>query len=91
MEIRKTTTPAVTLVSGQKPASTQVKQAESQPAKQQTAVSQDWHLLEQGHEQLKTTSDFDADKVAALRQSLKEGTFDLDVSQIASAMLRQHA
>ncbi|MCL2915052.1 flagellar biosynthesis anti-sigma factor FlgM [Shewanella corallii] len=90
MEIRKTSTPQVTLVNSQKSAAPQQAKAEVKTAGNEPAVSQDWRLLEQGHEELKSTSDFDADKVAALRQSLKDGSFDLDVGLIAGAMLRQH-
>lgn len=91
MEIRKTTTPQVTLVSGQQAAPGQTPKSEAKPAGNEPAVSQDWHLLEQGREELKQTSDFDADKVAALRQSLQDGSFDLDIGLIAGAMIRQHA
>lgn len=55
-----------------------------------TSISPDWKLLETSKQDLKHTDDVDLEKVAALKQALKDGTFDIDASQIASAMLKQH-
>ncbi|BDM62725.1 hypothetical protein NFHSH190041_01770 [Shewanella sp. NFH-SH190041] len=95
MEIRKMTVP-VALVNGTKGTPVQAQtQKQNNTTKHGTAaseqsVSHDWHMLEQAHDDLKQTSDFDAEKVAAIRQSLRDGSFDLDIGAISQAMLRQH-
>ncbi|WP_144212048.1 flagellar biosynthesis anti-sigma factor FlgM [Shewanella donghaensis] len=56
----------------------------------QNAVSDDWQLIEKTQPQLAQVDDFDADKVAQLRQALQQGTFSLDVEQLAEAMKQTH-
>ncbi|MDO6679622.1 MULTISPECIES: flagellar biosynthesis anti-sigma factor FlgM [unclassified Shewanella] len=66
--------------------------AELKPRQMPTpnAVSDDWQLIEKTQPQLAQVSDFDADKVAELRQALKEGSFSLDIAKIAEAMKQNH-
>ncbi|WP_299489609.1 flagellar biosynthesis anti-sigma factor FlgM [uncultured Shewanella sp.] len=54
------------------------------------AVSEDWELLARSQPQLQQIDGVDQAKVDALRQSLKDGTFDLDLGKITEAMINQH-
>ncbi|WP_298774699.1 flagellar biosynthesis anti-sigma factor FlgM [uncultured Shewanella sp.] len=54
------------------------------------AVSEDWELLARSQTQLEKMDDVDQAKVDALRQSLKDGTFDLDLGKVTEAMFNQH-
>lgn len=56
----------------------------------QLSISQDWQSLEQSQQELQQLDDVDLDKIAALRQSLQEGSFSLDLDLIADKMLNQH-
>ncbi|MCL1124791.1 flagellar biosynthesis anti-sigma factor FlgM [Shewanella surugensis] len=71
--------------------------AEPQPAQSQVkpiatpkAVSDDWELLARSQPQLQQIDDVDQAKVDQLRQSLKDGTFDLNLGKVAEAMFNQH-
>lgn len=71
--------------------------AEQQPVQSQVrqiatpkAVSDDWELLAQTQPQLQQIDEVDQAKVDQLRQSLKDGTFDLDLGKTAEAMFNQH-
>ncbi|MCC4834388.1 flagellar biosynthesis anti-sigma factor FlgM [Shewanella sp. 10N.7] len=70
----------------------QTEVAELKPRKMpaQSTVSDDWKLIEKTQPELANFSDFDADKVAELRQALQTGTFSLDVKKIAEAMKQNH-
>lgn len=56
----------------------------------QSSVSEDWKLIEKTQPNLANISDFNAEKVAELRQALQTGTFSLDVAKIAEAMKQNH-
>ncbi|MBQ4890134.1 flagellar biosynthesis anti-sigma factor FlgM [Shewanella sp. UCD-FRSSP16_17] len=56
----------------------------------QSTVSDDWKLIEKNQPNLADMDDFDAAKVAELRQALQNGTFSLDVKKIAEAMKQNH-
>ncbi|GIU51181.1 MULTISPECIES: flagellar biosynthesis anti-sigma factor FlgM [Shewanella] len=66
--------------------------AEIKPRKMpvQSTVSDDWKLIEKTQPELANISDFNAEKVAELRQALQTGTFSLDVIKIAEAMKQNH-
>ena len=53
-------------------------------------VSKDHQLIEDAKQELSTLPDFDMDKVASLRKSLKDGSFDLNLDKITDAILSQH-
>jgi negative regulator of flagellin synthesis FlgM len=56
----------------------------------QASISKDWQLLEKSQTALHALDDIDTDKVSALRESLKNGSFELDLEKIAEQMLNQH-
>lgn len=69
----------------------QVPQAEvATPAQKPASISQDWQLLEKSHLALQQLADVDTDKVNALRASIANGSFTLDLAEIAEKMLKQH-
>ncbi|ABE56928.1 hypothetical protein Sden_3653 [Shewanella denitrificans OS217] len=59
-------------------------------APKQATISKDWQLLEKSQNALHALDDIDTDKVSALRESLKNGSFELDLEKIAEQMLNQH-
>lgn len=64
--------------------------SENLPASVKQDISNDWQLLEQTHKELHTISDVDVDKVAAIRQALSNGSFELSLDKIAEKILIQH-
>jgi len=54
------------------------------------AVSDDWHLLARSQPQLQQIEDVDTTKMAEIRQSLRDGSFELNLTAISEAMLQQH-
>lgn len=64
--------------------------SENLPASAKQDISDDWQLLEQTHKELHTISDVDTDKVAAIRQALSNGSFELSLDKIAEKILIQH-
>ncbi|WP_394202840.1 flagellar biosynthesis anti-sigma factor FlgM [Shewanella waksmanii] len=93
MEITKVNSPLSAEVGVNKRAQQPVPTNE-QPAKSNAgaaqSTSEDWQLLVEAKPQLAEIADVDSDKVAALRQALTDGSFRIDLDEIASAMLRQH-
>lgn len=77
---------------GQTATKAELKPVESQVRQIATpkAVSEDWELLARSQPQLEIMDDVDQAKVDALRQSLKDGTFDLDLAKVTEAMFNQH-
>lgn len=65
-------------------------QSAATPLPAQLSISQDWQSLEQSQQALQQLDDMDHDKIAALRQSLQDGSFSLDLDLIADKMLNQH-
>ncbi|MGI2854519.1 flagellar biosynthesis anti-sigma factor FlgM [Shewanella algae] len=57
---------------------------------EQDKVSPEYHWLNQAQAQLAQESEVDQLKVAELRQALQQGSFELDVEAMATAMLQQH-
>lgn len=64
--------------------------ADNLPASTRQDISNDWQLLEQTQKELHTISDVDTDKVAAIRQALSNGNFELSLDKIADKILIQH-
>ncbi|MCL1140464.1 flagellar biosynthesis anti-sigma factor FlgM [Shewanella pneumatophori] len=56
----------------------------------QQEVSDDCRLIEAAQPQLEQLPDFDLSKVAQVRQSLIDGSFKLDLEQLAETMVQQH-
>ncbi len=56
----------------------------------QKSVSDDWKLLASSQQELEQMEDIDQAKMLEIRQSLREGTFELDIDAISDAMLQQH-
>ncbi|GCF91399.1 flagellar biosynthesis anti-sigma factor FlgM [Shewanella sp. M-Br] len=92
MEINKISSALSTEFSTSKSANTPRKPVESEnlstPTRQD--ISHDWQLLEQTQKELHTISDVDTDKVAAIRQALSNGSFELSLNKIADKILIQH-
>lgn len=65
-------------------------EAATPPVSAQLSISQDWQSLEQSQQALQQLDDVDHDKIAALRQSLQDGSFSVDLDLIADKMLNQH-
>lgn len=57
---------------------------------EQKVVSDDWQLLTGSQSELEQIEDIDQTKIDEIRQSLKAGTFKLDLGAISEAMLQQH-
>lgn len=57
---------------------------------QASAVSHDCKLIEHAKAQLEQLPDIDTAKVAEIRQSLIDGSFDLDLDKLTDAMVQQH-
>lgn len=53
-------------------------------------VSSDHNLIKSAKKELSKIPDIDFEKVKALRKSLKDGTFDLDINKICDGILAQH-
>ncbi|WP_299809675.1 flagellar biosynthesis anti-sigma factor FlgM [uncultured Shewanella sp.] len=53
-------------------------------------VSADCRLIERTQQRLDQLPDFDLAKVAEVRQSLIDGSFDLDLEKLTDAMVLQH-
>lgn len=60
--------------------------SESTPAK----ISHDFEVLSQAQQQLSSIAEVNLEKVAAVQQSIKGGSFSIDLEQIADAMSKQH-
>ncbi|MCE9686236.1 flagellar biosynthesis anti-sigma factor FlgM [Shewanella sp. AS16] len=89
MEIHKIgSTLSTEMTSGKSRASAPPQEISHLPPQQ--VISQDWQLLEQSQQDLGQLADVDSAKVDALRQALKDGSFDLDLSAIADKMISQH-
>lgn len=58
--------------------------------KPQQEVSEDCRLIEYSQQRLEQLPDFDLAKVAEVRQSLIDGSFDLDLEKLTEAMVAQH-
>ena len=58
--------------------------------KPQQEVSADCRLIEHSQHRLEQLPDFDLAKVAEVRQSLIDGSFDLDLEKLTDAMVLQH-
>ena len=58
--------------------------------KPQQEVSDDCRLIESAQPQLEQLPDFDLGKVAQIRQSLIDGSFELNLEQLAETMVQQH-
>ncbi|QFU20481.1 flagellar biosynthesis anti-sigma factor FlgM [Shewanella eurypsychrophilus] len=56
----------------------------------QKTVSDDWQLMSRSQPELQQLDEVDQTKIDELRQSLKTGTFKLDLDAISEAMLQQH-
>ncbi|QDO81955.1 flagellar biosynthesis anti-sigma factor FlgM [Shewanella psychropiezotolerans] len=54
-------------------------------------VSDDWQLLTGSQSELELLEDVDQARIDEIRQSLKSGTFKLDLDAISEAMLQQHS
>ncbi|SHH19737.1 flagellar biosynthesis anti-sigma factor FlgM [Ferrimonas marina] len=90
MEINKLSSNfPVDLKSASQPASAKPAPASQKPANKE-AISEDWQLLDQANRELAEMADVDLEKVNALRTQLKNGTFDLDLSDLAGSMMEQH-
>lgn len=59
-------------------------------ANQAINISSDWQLVENGLEKLQQVNDVDLAKVQALRESLQQGNFKIDLSQVSEKMINQH-
>lgn len=57
---------------------------------EQKVVSDDWQLLAGSQSALEQIDDVNQARVDEIRQSLKAGTFKLDLDAISDAMLQQH-
>lgn len=92
MEINKISSALSTEFSTSKSAHAPKKQvgADNLPASTRQDISNDWQLLEQTQKELHTISDVDTDKVAAIRQALSNGNFELSLDKIADKILIQH-
>ncbi|WP_298439570.1 flagellar biosynthesis anti-sigma factor FlgM [uncultured Ferrimonas sp.] len=67
--------------------------APQQTAPEQTqgsAISNDFMQLEQAATELSQLPEVNLDKVAALRQALESGNFELDLDAISEGLLEQH-
>ncbi|QQX80534.1 flagellar biosynthesis anti-sigma factor FlgM [Shewanella sp. KX20019] len=60
------------------------------PIKAQQEVSEDCKLLEHTKYSLEQLPDFDLNKVEQIRQSLVDGSFELNLQQLAETMVQQH-
>ncbi|GAA4888711.1 flagellar biosynthesis anti-sigma factor FlgM [Ferrimonas pelagia] len=60
-------------------------------AERKDSISDDWQLLEQANQELSQLADVDMDKVNAMRAALKDGSFELDLADLAGQMLGQHS
>ncbi|MFT5787985.1 MAG: negative regulator of flagellin synthesis FlgM [Shewanella sp.] len=60
------------------------------PIQAQQEVSEDCRLLEHTQNSLEQLPDFDLSRVEQLRQSLVDGSFELDLEQLAETMVQQH-
>ncbi|PKG56089.1 flagellar biosynthesis anti-sigma factor FlgM [Shewanella sp. Choline-02u-19] len=60
------------------------------PIKAQQEVSEDCRLLEHTKHSLEQLPDFDLSKVEQLRQSLVDGSFELNLEELAETMVQQH-
>lgn len=58
--------------------------------KPQAEVSDDCKLIAHNQPQLAEMDDVDLDKVAEIRQSLIDGSFDIDIEQMVDAIVQQH-
>ncbi|MEC4725919.1 flagellar biosynthesis anti-sigma factor FlgM [Shewanella sp. D64] len=57
---------------------------------EQKVVSDDCKLLASSLEELEQIEDVDQAKMLEIRQSLRDGSFKLDIDVISEAMLKQH-
>ncbi|ABV85406.1 flagellar biosynthesis anti-sigma factor FlgM [Shewanella pealeana] len=58
--------------------------------KPQAEVSDDCKLIAHNQPQLEQLADVDLDKVAQIRQSLIDGSFEIDIDKMVDAMVQQH-
>ncbi|GIU14757.1 MULTISPECIES: flagellar biosynthesis anti-sigma factor FlgM [unclassified Shewanella] len=58
--------------------------------KPQAEVSDDCKLIAHNQPQLEQLPDVDLDKVAQIRQSLIDGSFEVDIAKMVDAMVQQH-
>ena len=93
MEINKINSALSTEISTRKESATLPELTDKKPVPQglpQKAVSDDWHLLARSQPQLQQIEDVDRTKMADIRQSLRDGSFELNIEAISEAMLQQH-
>ncbi|QIZ76802.1 flagellar biosynthesis anti-sigma factor FlgM [Ferrimonas lipolytica] len=57
---------------------------------EEVAISSQFQLLEDGAQQLAQLPEVDIDRVAALSAALADGSFNIDLNEIATAMTDQH-
>ena len=53
-------------------------------------ISQDFEILSQAQQQLSSISEVSLEKVAEVQQSIKNGSFNINLEHIAEAMSQQH-
>ncbi|MGS0682051.1 flagellar biosynthesis anti-sigma factor FlgM [Shewanella sp. 125m-7] len=58
--------------------------------KPQAEVSDDCKLIAHNQPQLEQLPDVDQEKVAEIRQSLIDGSFEIDIAKMVDAMVQQH-
>ncbi len=93
MEILKINSAISTEIStkkGQTQTPIQQDKADRKEVPAQKVVSDDWQLMSRAQPELQQIDEVDQAKVDELRQSLKAGTFKLDLDAISEAMLQQH-
>ncbi|RTR38294.1 flagellar biosynthesis anti-sigma factor FlgM [Shewanella canadensis] len=93
MEINKINSALSTEISTKKESATLPELKDKKPVSQalpQKAVSDDWHLLARSQTQLQQIEDVDRTKMAEIRQSLRDGSFELNLAAISESMLQQH-
>ncbi|NRD72002.1 flagellar biosynthesis anti-sigma factor FlgM [Shewanella sp. VB17] len=92
MEIQKINGAISADISTKKEPVTSPKPTETAPKLQlaHKSVSDDWKMLASSQQALQQMDDMDQTKMLEIRQSLRGGTFTLDIDAIAEAMLSQH-
>ncbi|ABV34684.1 conserved hypothetical protein [Shewanella sediminis HAW-EB3] len=93
MEINKVNSAISAEISTKKESVTLPELTDKKPVSQGStpkAVSDDWHLLARSQPQLQQLEDLDRTKMAEIRQSLRDGSFELNITAISEAMLQQH-
>ncbi len=57
----------------------------------QAKISRDFEVLSQAQQTLNTIPEINLENIAQVQLSIKDGTFNIDLEQIAEAMHQQHA